>query len=152
MCKREQILVSEQNPYKDKLFHNCWLRYIDDVFTLFSVNEEDLKNMMTWMNTRFKFIKFTCNYDFQDKSVEYLDVKVSIRNTKIITNMYRKPMATNSYLLKSSCHPNHVTNNIPYGLALRIKMICSEQESFEKEVQKLKSMLVKRNYKAKTLN
>ena len=65
--------------------------------------------------------------------------------------MYRKPMATNSYLLKSSCHPNHVTNNIPYGLALRIKMICSEQESFEKEVQKLKSMLVKRNYKAKNV-
>ena len=30
-------------------------------------------------------------------------------------------------------------------------MICSEQESFEREAQKLKSMLVKRNYKAKNV-
>ena len=51
------------------------------------------------------------------------------------------------YLLPSSCHPAHVTQNIPYSLALRIVRICSSKEDREKRFLELKDLLLSRDYK-----
>ena len=62
--------------------------------------------------------------------------------------MYRKPTDRNQYLLPTSCHPNSVTKNIPYSLALRIIRICSESNTRDKRLAELKVMLLDREYKA----
>ena len=61
----------------------------------------------------------------------------------------KKPTDRNQYLLISSCHPAHVTNNIPFSLALRIVRICSLPEDREKRFGELEKMLLDRNYKLK---
>ena len=66
----------------------------------------------------------------------------------MIMNM-KKPTDRNQYLLISSCHPAHVTNNIPFSLALRIVRICSLPEDREKRFGELEKMLLDRNYKLK---
>ena len=48
--------------------------------------------------------------------------------------------------MTSSCHPAHVTNNIPFSLALRIVRICSKSEDREKRFLELKTMLSARDY------
>ena len=51
---------------------------------------------------------------------------------------------THQHLQKSSCDPWHVKKAIPYGLALRIKKICSNQEKFRMRSEELLGRLVKR--------
>jgi hypothetical protein len=62
------------------------------------------------------------------------------------TDLYRKPTDRVQYLLPSSCHPNHIFNNIPYSQALRILRICSNREALDKRLTELSVMLLSRNY------
>ena len=80
-------------------------------------------------------------------SIPFLDTSLTIKNKRVIVDLYRKPTDRNMHLLTSSCHPNHVTNNIPYSLALRIVRICSEQQQRDIRLEELKQMLVERDYK-----
>ena len=56
------------------------------------------------------------------------------------------------YLLTSSCHPAHVTSNIPFSLALRIVRIYSEPESRDLRLEELKQLFQDRDYKAKIVD
>ena len=69
-----------------------------------------------------------------------------------MTDSYRKKTDRNQYLLTSSCHPNHTTENIPFSLALRIVRICSSPEDREKRFKELKSLLLAREYKSGLIN
>ena len=66
----------------------------------------------------------------------------------MIADLYRKPTDRNQYLLTSSCHPAHVTNNIPYSLALRIVRICSQEDTRDLRLDELKDLLISRGYKS----
>ena len=82
----------------------------------------------------------------------FLDTSCSIENNKIITDLYKKETDRNQYLLTSSCHPAHVTNNIPFSLALHIVRICSKPEDREKRFIDLKNMLLARDYSNKIID
>ena len=58
----------------------------------------------------------------------------------------------NKYLLPSSCHPPHTTQNIPFSLALRIIRICSEPEERDARLLELKDMLLTRDYPRSLIN
>ena len=85
-------------------------------------------------------------------SLPFLDTSCSISENKIIVDLYRKPTDRNQYLLPSSCHPTHITNNIPFSLAYRIIRICSETHTRDKRLDELKDLLVERNYKKNIIN
>ena len=80
------------------------------------------------------------------KFVPFLDTSCSIKEGKIILDLYRKPSDRNKYLLPDSCHPQTVKDNIPLSLAMRITRICSETTSRDKRYEELKNMLLDRNY------
>ena len=82
----------------------------------------------------------------------FLDTSTSIVNNKIIVDLYKKPTDRCQYLLTSSCHPPHITDNIPFSLAYRIVRICSEEETRDKRLAELKNMLLSRDYKAKLID
>ena len=86
------------------------------------------------------------------QSLPFLDTSCSIKDGKIVTDLYRKDTDRNQYLLPSSCHPAHVTQNIPYSLALRIVRICSFKEDREKRFLELKNLLLSRDYKPKIID
>ena len=84
--------------------------------------------------------------------IPFLDTQCTIKDKKIIVDLYKKKTDRNMYLLTSSCHPAHVTSNIPFSLALRIVRICSEQESRDQRLAELKEMLLDRDYKPRTID
>ena len=43
--------------------------------------------------------------------------------------LYTKPTAEHQYLLRSSCHPLQTKRAFPFSLALRIRRICSSNET-----------------------
>ena len=67
-------------------------------------------------------------------------------------DLYRKPTDRNQYLLTSSCHPAHVTKNIPFSLAYRIVRICSEPETRDLRLSELRKLLLARDYKTGIVN
>ena len=101
------------------------------------------------LNKSHALLKFKVNYNFQSKSVEFLDTIISISSDGFIkTTLYTKPGKKCSYLLPSSCHPSHVTENIPYSLALRLKRICSDADDFLVQLDFLKDLLLCRGYRS----
>ena len=53
---------------------------------------------------------------------------------------------------QQSCHPKHCTNSIPYSQALRIKRICSNEQTTNKRLGELKCHLKKRGCNNASIN
>ena len=71
-----------------------------------------------------------CSCDYSFTFIPFLDVNFSLHNGKIVTDLYTKPADKPQYLLRSSCHPIHTKRAIPFSLALRLRRICSTNETF----------------------
>ena len=66
---------------------------------------------------------------------------------RLETDLYVKPTDKHQYLLKSSCHPSHAKQSIPFSMALRLRRICSTDEFVNTRSDALTSHLIKRGYK-----
>ena len=91
-----------------------------------------------------KNITFTI--EVSDGELPFLDTLVKIQNGNITTDLYYKPTDTIQYLDFSACHPAQTKRSIPYNLARRICMICSEETIRNKRLEELKTLLQKRGY------
>ena len=71
---------------------------------------------------------------------------VSLKDGLIETDLYTKPTDKHQYLLISSCHPTHTKRSIPYSLALRLRRICSDNDTYKQRCKELMDYLVNRGY------
>ena len=94
----------------------------------------------------FKFIVITL------EKIPFLDSQVKIKNSKIITDLYKKATDRNMYLLPSCCHVATVCENIPFSLCLRINRICPEPEARDRRFAELKTLLLSREYRPGVIN
>ena len=102
--------------------------------------EDELKLFLEKLNNFHPSIKFTSKYSCE--KVNYLDVPVIVRESKLITDLYVKQTDSHQYLHPSSCHPYHCTKSIPYSQALRVNWICLENVSFDLRCNKLESSVI----------
>ncbi|XP_078370299.1 uncharacterized protein LOC144654063, partial [Oculina patagonica] len=123
---------------------HTWWRYIDDIFMIWTHSIDDLHAFTSYLNSIHPTIKFTSNYSLT--SIPFLDVNVFLNNGNISTDLYTKPTDKHQYLLHSSCHPTHTKRAIPFSLALRLRRICSSDETFKQRTNELQSYLNKRGY------
>ena len=128
-----------------------WKRFIDDILFFWRGSEEDLLAFISHLNASHPTIKFEAkagdSYNFTTRSINFLDLTIWIDDAGFIqTTLYSKPCRVVSYLLPSSSHPSHITQNIPYSLAYRLKRIESLQCNLEMNLSNLKSELVSRGY------
>ena len=126
-----------------------WWRYLDDIFMIWTGNEDELREFIEYLNDLHPTIKFTSEQS--SSSVAFLDTTVSIKDGKISTDLRVKPNDTHQYLLSSSCHPYHTKRSIPYSLGLRLCRICSDDTAFNKRYNELAEHLKKRGYKEKLI-
>ena len=75
--------------------------------------EDKLKEFLEKLNNFHKTIKFT--WEWSADSVNFLDVKVSLKNGVFSTDLYVKPTDTHQFLHPSSCHPFHCKKAIPFS-------------------------------------
>ena len=71
-------------------------------------------------------------------SLEFLDLKLMFDKDSKKTSVDVFLKATNSftYLLPSTCFPKSNIENIPKGVALRLRRICDSDNKFEKRSKK----------------
>ena len=137
-------------------------RFLDDIFLVWRGTVDDLQLFLEEMNKLHPTIKFTsemtspyrCDMEgphdcfcHQTQSIAFLDTKVSISGGNFVTDLFKKPTDRCQYLLPSSCHPSHITKNIPYNLCHRLLRICSNRETLKQRLNELKELLLSREYR-----
>lgn len=145
------MAILEENLFKksnNKPFF--YVRFIDDGFMIWLAGMENLNKLIKLANEHHPSIRFT--FEISTEKLPFLDTTVHLTNNSIQTELYSKPTDAHQYLLPKSCHPKHVTKNIPNGLALRIRRICSTEEYFEKHAKILATHLKNRNYPESAVN
>ena len=127
----------------DKKPH-VWWRYIDDVFAMWTHGENHLKDFLEHLNQAHPTIRFTA--DWSPDSMSFLDVTITLKDGEVQTDLYSKSTDMHQYLAMSSCHPRHCKQAIPYGQALRLHHICSEEHQFKQRTTELKQYLIRRGH------
>ena len=119
MASIEQTFI-DSSPLTP-LFH---VRFIDDIFMIWTHGSEELEQFTTRANSTHPSIKFTT--EISSTSLPFLDVLVSVTETGIKTSLCRKPTDRPTYLMYCSFHPHHIKSSIVFSQLLRLKRICSD--------------------------
>lgn len=123
------LIFGPDSPcHSDILFYCC---YIDN--PLFTVSDEFgcLGDWLSFMNDNSLNLRFTgcCN----SKSIDFFDVRLRGEGNRVVSSLFRKPMAGNMFLRADSSHLKHTFSGIPVGQFLRLKRICSEEVDYRWE-------------------
>ena len=121
-----------------------WLRYIDDIFMVWTHGREALEKFLDRLNNFHDTLKFT--WEVSDCKVNFLDLVVSLEEGNLETDLYCKPTDCHQYLHYESCHPLHMKRSSVYSQALRIKRICSKRSDCQKHLKALGGWFMDRGY------
>jgi peptide-methionine (R)-S-oxide reductase len=151
------VSLCPENPLE------LYKRFIDDIFLIWTGGIEKLQSFLEKINSIHPTLKFTAEFTSPFKcsfppstphdcfcrstnSIPFLDTQVSVSNGQLVTDLYRKPTDRCQYLLPSSCHPVHITKNIPYSLCYRLVRICSDRNTLLSRFDELRNLLLSRDY------
>ena len=138
----EKILESfEKKPM-------IWWRYIVDIFFIWELGEESLKVFIEQVNMFHFTIKFTAEYS---EEVNFLGVNIKLIDGELKTDLFVEPTDTHQFLDQTSCHSYHCKKGIPYSQALRLNIICSDNETFDRHCNDLEKWLMERGYNEKMI-
>jgi hypothetical protein len=92
---------------------------------------------------------------FKNKEVEklnFLDLSIMVDQDGITyTDVFYKPTNSHDYLHFDSFHPNHTLQNIPFCLAKRIVVFCSDGDVMEERLSEMKQLLIACKYPTKVI-
>lgn len=140
--EREALKKCKKQPF-------LYLRYLDDIFIIWTHSKEDFLDFFNTMNQHHPSIKLT--YELSAETVNFLDVTVfkgtGFKATGILdTKVYFKPTDTHELLHRTSYHPRHTFEGIIKSQVLRFYRICSISGDFDSALNTLLPVLFKRGY------
>ena len=134
---------------------------------------ENVTGMMGWNieedcdeNQIYQFTEYLNDAVLKDKirfqpvvkesGLEFLDVKVDLRNDYLTLEIYSKETDSHEYLHPTSAHQSTVSGNNPYSVALRVRRNCSDREPgdslFVKNLIQYKAYLLHSGYDEETID
>ena len=141
-----------------ELIKETYKRFMDDGIVF--LPEHICKNrFLSILNDMDPAIIFTLEESqsttLKGKTVErlnFLDISIMIDEDGFThTDVYYKPTNSHDYLHFDSFHPDHTIDNIPYCLAKRIIVFCSDEEIMEGRLVELTKLLEQCDYPLKTI-
>ena len=120
-----------------------WFRYIDDIFFIWTNGEQDLETFLCSLNEFHTNIKFT--YESSKENIAFLDLNISVKNSKIFTDLHVKSTDRHQYLHYLSTHLNRTKRSVVFfSQTLRISKLCSYEEKIIKHKANMKSWFLKK--------
>ncbi|ESO92965.1 hypothetical protein LOTGIDRAFT_161993 [Lottia gigantea] len=113
--------------------------FIEDGFGIWTGTVAELEEFQAEVNTIHEKIKVELRWSYE--SIEFLDVMVMRKEDRLTTGLYVKPTDKHMYVQAKSGHPQNVKKAIPYGLAIRPRRICENEEEYQKHIKDLKQQL-----------
>ena len=129
-----------------------WKRYIDDVFSLWNINKEEINLFIQLANSYHPTIKFT--FEISDKEITFLDTgvykgkrsEIFGKESILDVRTHFKPTETFQYTHFTSCNPPGVRKGFIKGEALRLLRTNSSKATFEENTTQFKCRLRDRGY------
>ncbi|CAJ0943749.1 unnamed protein product [Ranitomeya imitator] len=127
-----------------------WAHFIDDIFLIWHGTPLELQSFVRELNHNDLNIHLT--YKFHFSRIDFLDVMVERGADGLLTtSVFCKETDVNAVLHASSSHPPHVIGAVPTGQFLRLKRICSSEETFEIQADDLKNRFLDRGYSKRSV-
>ena len=96
--------------------HLIWLRFIDDIFFIWTNVEDSLEKFLAFCQkySETKNMKSVIKFEISQstKTVNFLDVCITLNQQTLSTTVFSKPTDAHIYLNPKSCHPEHMIRNI----------------------------------------
>ena len=108
---------------------------------------EERRVFTSYLSSVSPSIKFSVQYNYHQ--LEFLDVLVKKENDLLVTTVYSKKTDAHMYLLPSFCHFHTVSENIPCGVALQLKWICSTETECNMKSDEYQNHLIARDHSKK---
>lgn len=133
---------------------DCYFRFLDDIFAVWSHSEEEFWNFFNTLNNHHPTIKLKATIHRQ--SVDFLDVTVYKgpnfeSKSQLDTKVYFKPTDSHQLLHKNSFHPKHTFKGIIKSQIIRFHRICNNKSDFEEACATLFKALRPRGYSLRFL-
>lgn len=135
----EDVIYAHQRPQVV-----LWARYIDDVLLLWDGDRHDLDAFMSMLNDNNRGIRFA--YEASQTEINFLDLKISIRDGQLSTATYFKNTDRNSYIPTDSCHHEAWLRSVPKSQLIRLKRNCSDHEEFLAQADVLIGRFLEKGY------
>ncbi|CAF1538052.1 unnamed protein product [Adineta ricciae] len=120
-----------------------YLRFIDDIFIIVNWPQRHLSKEVDRWNTFDANIKLSAKIGLH---ANFLDAHIENKNGQLFTCVYHKPSYEPYYLPLNSIHPLRMKKNIPFAMLLRALRYCSTFESYLKERDNLRMVLILNHY------
>ena len=150
----ETILYKQIRQKFGDIIHNYfvlnWKRFLDDCFIIWKKSFCDFEEILSLLNNLDPHIQFTV--DQSVTKVSFLNLLIYRENNCILTDIYYKDTDTHDYLPFNSCHPRHITKNIPGTLARMICTIVDDPGRRAYRLQELFTWLSRNGYPHNVIN
>ena len=110
---------------------------------------EQLQVFFNYMNNIGQSEKIQFTMEIAKDSLEFLDLKLMFNkeSKKISVDVFSKATNSFTYVLPNTCFPKSNIENIPKGVALRLRRICDSDNKFEKRSKEYQNYFIARDYK-----
>ena len=132
-----------------------WKRFIDDIFSLWNVDKEEIYSFIELANNHHPTIKFTA--EVSETETAFLDTCIykgeRFKKESILdVRTHFKPTETFQFTYFSSCHPPGVKKGFIKGEALRLLRTNFSEKTLEENVTNFKQRLRMRGYRDKVID
>ena len=123
-------------------------RFIDDGLGIWLRDPNQEKDEENWTHFQDLINAMGLQWEFSKRSadVTFMDLNIHLRNGRITTSLYAKPMALHLYIPPSSCHAPGIATGLIYGQFYRIFQLCSHKHDIEREIHAFFTRLLDRGY------
>ena len=116
------------NEGNSQLHPSDWKGYRDDGWDIEEDCDESRFHEFTeYLNETVWKDKIRFQPVIKESGLEFLDVKVHLRNGYLKPEIYSKETDSHECLHPTSAHPPAVSRNDPYSFALRVRRNCSDR-------------------------
>ena len=134
----DPVIVS--NTISDPVIY---LRYVYDVFCIFRKGV-DFHTFLDTLNSLHANLRFT--YEYGGSEIPFLDTNIKLTSGGIKTTVFRKKTDTGVILNESAVTPPQWKKSLVSCFLHRATIVCSDQDSLEKEIRKLRQTFEQNNY------
>ena len=121
-----------------------YLRYVDDILAVFDNHDEAIQ-FLEKMNSIHSAIKFTLETAV-NSSINFLDMKITLKNDSLKTNWCLKETNTGLYTPKTSFSPTTYKKNAIKALFQRSQNLTSDDSEKVKNKEIVKNIFIKNGY------